>query len=413
MAAIDVFRGFLTKHRIAYEDATSLSDLVAANFSLLDDSLLRALIDAAIAERDAKLAAGGRDSELLGTWGAVIDAVQAETLKRREAAARHFQEACALAASPSSGADDGALRSYLQGMHRGKHLDHVFCDLVSSSLQQVAGSGNSTMMNLLQRIEKAVNDIIHTPASNTIPVAMRNAEALQQEKLMEAGSMLQLMLRQCGGDMKVLTLELEEKYRAGLIDEAFERVLRDNLSACEAAGYANKTQVLRYITAHIQQLKESASSSKADNRNNESEFGVVHAPHFIMDTVAASEKMGASEELSEDFIDAAGVFENKIKNTKKKAEKNAAKRRIINVARSLGNHLQQHGWAVCDHFLPLDLVRRVRIEACLFQDHYESSEIWVGKGSAVGAQISVKSVRGDRVLWMCGGHRNNPAGNVL
>jgi len=174
--------------------------------------------------------------------------------------------------------------------------------------------------------------------------------------------MLQLMLRQCAGDMKRLTLELEEKHRAGLIDAAFERVLRDNIAACEAAGYANKTQVLRYIADRIQQLR-SVAVSTSSTANTESEFGVVHAPHFIMDTAAASEAMENSEELSEDFIDAAGAFENKIKNTKKKAEKNAAKRRIANVARSLGDHLQQHGWAVCDHFLPLDLVRRLRWES--------------------------------------------------
>ena len=30
----------------------------------------------------------------------------------------------------------------------------------------------------------------------------------------------------------------------------------------------------------------------------------------------------------------------------------------------------------------------------------------MGKESEIGAHISVPSVRGDKVLWMCGGHRN-------
>ncbi len=38
--------------------------------------------------------------------------------------------------------------------------------------------------------------------------------------------------------------------------------------------------------------------------------------------------------------------------------------------------------------------------------HFELSEIWVGKAANVGAQVSVPSVRGDRVLWMCGGHQS-------
>lgn len=34
-------------------------------------------------------------------------------------------------------------------------------------------------------------------------------------------------------------------------------------------------------------------------------------------------------------------------------------------------------------------------------------QIWVGKEAGAGAQISVPSVRGDRVLWMCGGHQKS------
>ena len=37
----------------------------------------------------------------------------------------------------------------------------------------------------------------------------------------------------------------------------------------------------------------------------------------------------------------------------------------------------------------MDLVRRVRIEAELFKDFYEQSEIWVGKKADVGAQLQV------------------------
>jgi hypothetical protein len=49
-------------------------------------------------------------------------------------------------------------------------------------------------------------------------------------------------------------------------------------------------------------------------------------------------------------------------------------------------------------------VRRVRTETALFADYYEQSEIWIGKKADVGAHLSVPSVRGDRVLWMCGAH---------
>ena len=74
--------------------------------------------------------------------------------------------------------------------------------------------------------------------------------------------------------------------------------------------------------------------------------------------------------------------------------------------------METYGWAVCDHTIPEDIVRRVRIEASLFTTFYEQSEIWVGKQADIGAHVAVPSVRGDKVLWMCGGHlhRASPEG---
>ena len=76
------------------------------------------------------------------------------------------------------------------------------------------------------------------------------------------------------------------------------------------------------------------------------------------------------------------------------------------VAAELGTHLETHGWAVADNFISHDLVRRVRIEAGLFEEHYEQSEIWVGKQADRRTLLSVPSVRGDKVIWMCGGHNH-------
>ena len=89
---------------------------------------------------------------------------------------------------------------------------------------------------------------------------------------------------------------------------------------------------------------------------------------------------------------------------KQKQQSKASKKRVETIATQMSSHLSEHGWAVCDAFLPLDLVRRVRIETEIFKEFFEQSEIWVGKQSDVGAQLSVPSVRGDKVLWMCGGH---------
>jgi len=90
-----------------------------------------------------------------------------------------------------------------------------------------------------------------------------------------------------------------------------------------------------------------------------------------------------------------------------KSAKKDARRSLKALAGRIGQHLDSHQWAVCDNFLSHDLIRRVRIEAAMFQEHYEQSEIWVGKQADVGTLLSVPSVRGDKVIWMCGGHKTN------
>ena len=129
-----------------------------------------------------------------------------------------------------------------------------------------------------------------------------------------------------------------------------------------------------------------------------------HAPQFIG---AASSDVDESRVLTPDNFIAreseksmAGLSKAKAKDVSK-----ANKKKKENLAETMSRHLDSNGWAVCDGFLSLDLVRRVRIEAELFQEFYEESEIWVGKQADVGAHLSVPSVRGDKVLWMCGAHR--------
>ncbi|EKX34027.1 hypothetical protein GUITHDRAFT_50268, partial [Guillardia theta CCMP2712] len=72
--------------------------------------------------------------------------------------------------------------------------------------------------------------------------------------------------------------------------------------------------------------------------------------------------------------------------------------------------LSRGGFAVCDNFIPLELVRQARREMAALVPHFEASEIWVGKDAAAGAQIQVPDVRGDRVLWMCGAHQTPSRG---
>lgn len=121
-----------------------------------------------------------------------------------------------------------------------------------------------------------------------------------------------------------------------------------------------------------------------------------HAPQFVD---SSTHRLPPAVLTAQSFLDAEKTeILHKVKNNKHKAEKKAAKQRASCLAEDMAGHMQQHGWAVVDHFIPLDAVRRLRIEFDLFREHFEKAEIWIGKRADVGAQLRVPSVRGDKVL---------------
>uniref|UniRef100_A0A7S1UCJ3 Fe2OG dioxygenase domain-containing protein n=1 Tax=Phaeomonas parva TaxID=124430 RepID=A0A7S1UCJ3_9STRA len=92
--------------------------------------------------------------------------------------------------------------------------------------------------------------------------------------------------------------------------------------------------------------------------------------------------------------------------TKRKDKRRRLRQRVKNVAALAAQQLNRHGYAVVDGFCDAQRVREVHEELGQLQPHYTASEIWVGSEAGLGAQVSVPSVRGDKVLWMCGGHQH-------
>jgi len=88
----------------------------------------------------------------------------------------------------------------------------------------------------------------------------------------------------------------------------------------------------------------------------------------------------------------------------KGSEKRNMKKVVSSRAAKVGKNLQTSNFAIIDEFVTAAKVKELRTEIDNVEAHFTASEIWVGKGADVGAQISVPSVRGDKVLWMCGGH---------
>jgi hypothetical protein len=66
---------------VVYVEDT-VEEVVEANFDTFDEKTTRLLIESALKERDANLKKGGKEDELLGSWGVIIDLVKATTMRR-------------------------------------------------------------------------------------------------------------------------------------------------------------------------------------------------------------------------------------------------------------------------------------------------------------------------------------------
>ncbi|CAG9460406.1 unnamed protein product [Pedinophyceae sp. YPF-701] len=231
-----------------------------------------------------------------------------------------------------------------------------------------------------------------------------------QKRMEKAGERLRGLLAAAKGDAKALQLMVASLRRNGLIDRAFMDVVDANIDAAQRSGQSVKLQVLKF-------LKQALSSDGTETaRGGEGAAGAAgapedvlarhHAPHVARSGAGADAGEGELEVTApEDFGSGRGVFaeisEGKAKNGRQKHQLRA---RIDTWVAPVAQHLEEHGWAASDGILSLDGVRAVRAEIAALESYYKQSEIWVGKEAGLGAQIVAPDVRGDRVMWMCGGH---------
>ena len=151
------------------------------------------------------------------------------------------------------------------------------------------------------------------------------------------------------------------------------------------------TTIENIIEQEQQEIKNSGSYNDPVN-GAVGATSTYHAPQFIED----SDRYAAAEviihnALGVDGSNSAAWISNTVvgKNKKKKANKKIQKDVNNKLAEAVGKDIETNGFAVCDHFLPAELVRRIRTECGLFNEEYEASEIWVGKQADVGAHLTV------------------------
>mmetsp|Transcript_6402 Transcript_6402/g.15590 ORF Transcript_6402/g.15590 Transcript_6402/m.15590 type:complete len:440 (+) Transcript_6402:559-1878(+) len=128
------------------------------------------------------------------------------------------------------------------------------------------------------------------------------------------------------------------------------------------------------------------------------EADVLHAPQIFQT------ESGQPEALDQSVVVPGEVFHLSDQDFSKKSDKKSHRERVGKAAKQVADCLQERQYAVIDNFISADDVGRIRADVDKLEAFYEPSEIWVGKQAAAGAQVRMPSVRGDKVLWMCGFH---------
>ena len=215
------------------------------------------------------------------------------------------------------------------------------------------------------------------------------------------------------GDATKMAQKLKTLLSTGEIElEIFKQLLRINIEIAEERGWHTKIDVLKLVTRIVHEFE------KVKRQGTDS----VHTPTFTFNAANAEkgEKINHGElnvidgESADLILDVSGLAvllsgksgSGQKRRGNKKKKKGASGSKAQEKINKISAQLNEHGWAICDGFIDVPTCKSVRTEIEKLQPHFEASEIFVGKESEIGAHISVPSVRGDKVLWMCGGHQN-------
>eukprot|EP00981_Chlorochromonas_danica_P014445 scaffold8015_cov165-Ochromonas_danica.AAC.3 len=269
--------------------------------------------------------------------------------------------------------------------------------------------------------------------------------------LIEAGDFLHSLLREAAGEIKVVQerlLGLIRRERASASANpasvsyahhndrlaALAIALEDNIQACQEAGYVNKEKVFTFMRDLLESELARPSTEQVEEGEDplpaagEAGSSSYHAPRFV--EKRERNKLGHHldhEVLQPCYLDGRplarsvdslahphGSHRHHLRPGKMATMNQKKLRKVLQrlmrtdfatLVADISRSLEDRHWAAVEGIAPLDLIRRVRVEAQLFSESFEQAEIWVGKQADVGAHLTVPSIRGDKVLWLCGGHQ--------
>lgn len=274
-----------------------------------------------------------------------------------------------------------------------------------------------------------------TVASSSSSSSSVNDERSKEMVYMEYSQLLNQYIKDSQGNIPILQEKLKQWFQQPPTTSTsssskafslpdFEFILEENIKACEKANYQNKLKLLQFIKTftneyHTTKANESNDIQTILTQNNAditlSKLSTYHAPQFIdrqgqeggiLKNIITYETLFSANTLLfyEGQSNPSSTIIIPTNNKKKKLFRKQMKLKIKSFISLINEFLYKYGWVVIDDLLSLELIKRIRIESNLLRHFYEQSEIWVGKKADIGAHLSVPSIRGDRVLWVCGGH---------
>lgn len=197
------------------------------------------------------------------------------------------------------------------------------------------------------------------------------------------------------GNPKDLRPAVEGAYSRGDVTVTFCRVLRLNLAFARQAEQPNRVAAYMAIRTELRRLLEPAGHPESAGNSTK------HAPQLsdgdARPAHASPQCMGAEEALDASCLRSSSA-------SKQKPDVQKRRRAAKALAQEVAQRLGRHGWAVLDNLLTAEEVDAARRELLEMEPHFHPSEIWVGKQAAVGAQVTMPDIRGDKILWMCGHH---------
>jgi hypothetical protein len=264
----------------------------------------------------------------------------------------------------------------------------------------------SKLMRIYETVDKRINK------SKRKSAFAKGDEPLKKFTKLEKAKKQLALLFNCE-DVRLMKNTLTTMIKSDDLDfDLFEELVSVNLDVANTNNWTTKVKVLEMIQASLRKYREQKS---ADVSNG---YGQFHAPSFTHRNkgteMESDTKHALLAEAMNLIVDVRGLSELMAGDGKRssgsgKKQKKKAKQKgweHMNKVDMLAKHLMEFGYAICDSFISLECCQDIRSEMQALEPYFEKSEIWVGKSNEVGAHVTVPSVRGDKVLWMCGGHKN-------